>query len=84
MKIDDQTYEFEGKTTLIDFCRIIEEDENIFDKVKGESDSLAGLILELKGEIPNIHDSVKFDKFQFVVADVNNRRIKQIKVIIEK
>jgi CBS domain containing-hemolysin-like protein len=83
-KIDDHTYMFEGKTTLIDFCRIIEEDENIFDEVKGESDSLAGLILELTGEIPDVNQSVRFDKFDFIVTDVDNRRIKQIKVIIDR
>ncbi len=83
-KIDDHTYMFEGKTTLIDFCRIIEEDENIFDEVKGESDSLAGLVLELTGEIPDVNQSVRFDKFDFIVTDVDNRRIKQIKVIIDR
>lgn len=83
-KINDHTYIFEGKTTLIDFCRIIEEDENIFDDVKGESDSLAGLILELTGEIPDVKQSVRFENFTFVVEDVDNRRIKQIKVILDK
>ena len=83
-KIDDSTYVFEGKTTLIDFCRIIKKDENIFDEVKGDSDSLAGLILELMGEIPDKDQSVKFDKFNFVVVDVDNRRIKQIKIILDK
>ncbi len=83
-KIDDHTFVFEGKTTLIDFCRIIEEDENVFDEVKGESDSLAGLILELIGEIPDFNQSVKFKKFNFVAVDVDNRRIKQIKVIIDR
>lgn len=83
-KLDDHTYMFEGKTTLIDFCRIIEEDENIFDEVKGDSDSLAGLILELTGEIPDAKQRVRFENFIFVVADVDNRRIKQIKVILGK
>ncbi|MBU1014555.1 MAG: gliding motility-associated protein GldE [Bacteroidetes bacterium] len=83
-KIDDHTYLFEGKTTLIDFCRIIEEDENVFDEVKGDNDSLAGLILELTGEIPIVDQSVRFKKFNFIVIDVDHRRIKQIKVIIDK
>ena len=83
-QIDEQTYLFEGKTTLIDFCRIIGKDENVFDEVKGESDSLAGLILELTGEIPDLDQSVRFENFDFIVVDVDNRRIKQIKVIIDK
>ncbi len=82
-KIDEHTYLFEGKTTLIDFCRIIEEDENIFDEVKGDSDSLAGLILELTGEIPDAEQSIRYRNFTFVVDDVDNRRIKKIKVILE-
>ncbi len=83
-KIDETSYIFEGKTTLIDFCRIIKEDENIFDDVKGDSDSLAGLILELMGEIPDKDQRVRFDKFNFIVEDVDNRRIKQIKIILDK
>lgn len=83
-KIDDKNYIFEGKTTLIDFCRIIGEDENIFDNVKGDSDSLAGLILEVMGKIPVVEESVQFENFNFIVKDVDKRRIKKIKITIEK
>lgn len=83
-KIDDKNYIFEGKTTLIDFCRIIGEDENIFDNVKGDSDSLAGLILEVMGKIPLVEERVQFENFNFIVKDVDKRRIKKIKITIEK
>lgn len=83
-KIDDKNYIFEGKTTLIDFCRIIGEDENIFDNVKGDTDSLAGLILEVMGKIPVVEESVQFENFNFIVKDVDKRRIKKIKITIEK
>ncbi|MCP4550716.1 MAG: gliding motility-associated protein GldE [Bacteroidetes bacterium] len=82
-KIDDKNYIFEGKTTLIDFCKIIGEDENIFDNVKGDSDSLAGLILEILGKIPLVEENVQFKNFNFIVKDVDKRRIKKIKIIIE-
>ncbi len=82
-KIDDKNYIFEGKTTLIDFCKIIGEDENIFDNVKGDSDSLAGLILEILGKIPLVEENVQFKNFNFIVKDVDKRRIKKIKITIE-
>ncbi len=82
-KIDDKTYIFEGKTTLIDFCRAIDEDENIFDNVRGDADSLAGLVLELTGEMPIVNTKIRYSRFCFVTTDVDNRRIKQIKVIID-
>jgi gliding motility-associated protein GldE len=83
-KIDDQTYMFEGKTTINDFCKIIEVDDDIFDEVKGESDSLAGLILELEGKIPEKGDETSFLNYTFKTVDVDLKRIKRIKVMISK
>jgi putative hemolysin len=81
-KIDNQTYVFEGKTLLKDFCRITGVDYGVFNEVKGEADTLAGLILELKKELPFKGEIIKFHDFQFEIEGVDNRRIKRIKVMI--
>lgn len=78
-KISDGKFMFDGKILLGDFYKIVGCDENIFDEVKGEADTLAGLILELKGEIPVIHETLKCKNFNFTIEAVDNRRIKQIK-----
>ncbi len=79
-KIDDNNYIFEGKTLLIDLYKILELEDDIFDKIRGEADTLAGLILELKGEIPEIDSVVKYENFTFKVISSDNRRIKKIKL----
>lgn len=83
IKIDDNNYIFEGKTLLNDFFKILDLDEEIFDKVKGDADTLAGLILEIKGEIPEKQDIIKFENFEFKIKSVDNRRIKQIAVKVK-
>lgn len=80
-KIDDNTYLFEGKIPLIDFYKIYESDASIFDDVKGEADTLAGLLLELGGAIPKKGEKFEYKNFTFNVSSVDNRRIKKIKVI---
>jgi gliding motility-associated protein GldE len=82
-KIDDKTYVFEAKTALNDFCKIIELNNDYFDDVKGESDSLAGLILENQGEIPPKGKKIKIKAFTFTILDVDNRRIKRVKIQID-
>jgi putative hemolysin len=82
-KISENKYLFDGKTLLNDFYKVIGSDENIFDDVKGEADTMAGLILELKGEIPAKHDIINCKNFVFTIEVVDNRRIKQIKVEIK-
>jgi gliding motility-associated protein GldE len=82
-KIDSNNFIFEGKTTINDFCKIIEVDDNIFDEVKGESDSLAGLILELEGMIPEKGTETRFDNYTFITEEVDLKRIKLIKVHID-
>lgn len=81
-KIDDYTYMFEAKTSLNDFCKIIDIDDEIFDDVKGDSDSLGGLILELIGKIPEKAEEILFNNFVFKIEAVDNRRIKEILVTI--
>jgi CBS domain containing-hemolysin-like protein len=82
-KIGDNKYLFDGKTLLNDFYKIIGSDEDLFEDVKGEADTLAGLILELKGEIPAKNDIVYCKNFVFTIESVDNRRIKQMKVEIK-
>ena len=79
-KIDDHNYIFEGKTLLIDFYKILELDDDIFDTIRGEADTLAGLILEMKGEIPKIGSEIKHKNFTFKIIAADKRRIKSIKV----
>ena len=81
-KIDDHTYVFEGKTTIIDFCKIIEQDPSVFEEVKGESESMGGLILELNSKMPGTGEKISFENFDFVIIAVDQKRIKKIKVII--
>ena len=79
-KIDNNTYLFEGKTSLNDFCKLTKMDKNYFNQVKGESESLGGLLLELNSKIPNKGDKIKFDKFIFTIMSVDNKRIKRVRV----
>ncbi len=81
-KIDNNTYVFEGKTTLIDFCKITDQDPAIFEKVKGENESLGGLILEIKRKLPNVGEIITFEKFEFEIVAVDLKRIKSIRVVI--
>lgn len=82
-KVDHQTYIFEGKTTLIDFCKIVEEDPAIFEEVKGESESLGGLMLELHSKLPGTGEIINFEKYEFNIVAVDQKRIKKIKVRIK-
>ena len=84
VKIDEQTYMFDGKTLLNDFFRTLQLEESDFKAVRGGADTLAGLILEMKGEIPQKDDCFDFMQLTFCVEAVDNRRIKQIKVIINE
>ena len=80
-KIDANTYVFDGKTTIKDFCKVLnEEDEAIFEEEKGESETLAGFILEVSGRFPKKEETIQFDKYTFTVEALDRKRIKQIKV----
>ncbi|MEZ5198569.1 MAG: gliding motility-associated protein GldE [Bacteroidales bacterium] len=81
-KIDANNFIFEGKTSINDFCKIIEIDDDVFDEVKGDADSLAGVILELLGEIPEKDTKIIYQHFEFKILTVDQRRIKQIKVTL--
>lgn len=79
-QLDGNTFLFEGKTLLNDFCKIMGIDDRIFEEAKGESDTLAGLLLELAGNMPEFHESIPFGDFVFRIEARDKRRIKRIKV----
>lgn len=81
-KLDDNNYVFEGKTALNDLYRVLKIEGEEFEKQKGESDTLAGFILELAGKIPERGTEIKFHNYIFKVESVDKRRIKSIKVSI--
>ncbi len=81
-KIDDQTYVFEGKISLHDLCKALELDPQYFDPVKGESESLGGLMLELHSSMPNAGDKITYDRFLFTIVSVDQKKIKRIRVRI--
>ncbi|RUA34373.1 MAG: gliding motility-associated protein GldE [Bacteroidetes bacterium] len=79
-KLDDYTYIFEGRTSLNDFCKIINEEPSTFDEIKGESESLGGLILEINSKLPRTGEKIKFKNFTFTVVAVDQKRIKRVRV----
>ncbi len=83
-KISNNKYIFEGKTSINDFCKIIDIEDDIFDDVKGDSDSLAGLILETEGSLPEKNKIILIKNFTFKVLTVDIRRIKKIEVSIHQ
>ena len=83
-KLDDRNYIFEGKTPLNDFYKILNLDQDVFDDIRGEADTLAGLILEYVGEIPEKNQKINYKEFEFKIESVDNRRIKQIRLFINK
>ena len=82
-KLDDSTYIFEGKTSLNDFCKIINEDPGIFEDIKGESESLGGLLLELNTKLPRAGEKIYYSKFVFTVVSADMKRIKRVRVLIK-
>lgn len=81
-KLDANTFIFEGKVSLNDFCKVIDEDPEIFEEVKGDSESLGGLLLELLAKIPRAGEKIQYGKFIFTVIAVDNKRIKRVRVFI--
>ena len=81
-KIDENTFVFEGKTTVNDACKAMKISPDTFDIIKGESESMAGLVLELSGEFPTINTIVTSGDFQFTVLEAYKNRIMEIKVTI--
>lgn len=79
-KIDANNYIFEGKTTIKDFCKVLDdEDEDIFEEEKGESETLAGFILEISGKFPKRGEKINFKNYTFTIEALDKKRIKQVK-----
>ncbi len=83
-KLDDNNYVFEGKTMIHDMCKTMRLPMDTFDKVRGESESLAGLVLELAGEFPEVNTVVNAGDFDFTVLETDNNRIRMVKVSINR
>ncbi len=83
-KIDNKTYIFEGKILLNDFCKVLDFKDDIFEDVRGESETLAGLILEMTGEIPEKDQTINYKNFVFRIESADRRRIKEIHVVIKE
>ena len=81
-RVNANTYVFEGKTLLSDFYKILDIDDDTFEDVEGDADSLAGLLLEIKGDFPEQHERLDYKNFTFEVTELDGHRISKIKVII--
>ena len=82
VRINANTYVFEGKTLLSDFYRILNVDDDLFEEVEGDADTLAGLMLELKGDFPNKHEQIEYRNFKFEIVELDGHRISKIKVTV--
>ena len=83
-KLDASTYVFEGKTSLNDLAKIIEVDSSIFDEVKGESESIGGLMLELHSKLPRAGEKIEFGPFLSTTVAVDARRIKRVRIFVNQ
>ena len=82
IRLNKTTYIFEGKTPLSDFTNILNIDEETFSDIEGEADTLAGLILEIKGDFPSLHEKIDYKDYSFEVLEMDERRIAKIKVVV--
>ena len=81
VKMSDHVWIFEAKTLLSDFYKVTKVNEDLFDKVAGDADTLAGLLLELKGEFPVLHEKVTYLNYEFEVLEMDSRRILKVKFV---
>ncbi|MBI3883359.1 MAG: hypothetical protein HY305_03855 [Sphingobacteriales bacterium] len=83
-KIDDFTYIFEGKTMINDVCKAMALPTDTFETTRGDSDSLAGLVLEIAGKFPLVNEEVIAGDFTFVPLEINKNRLDKIRVVIRE
>lgn len=81
-KLNYNTYIFEGKTLMLDFCKTLGTDDEEFAEVEGDADTLAGLLLELKGDFPSIHEKIDYKNYTFEILKIEERRISKVKVVV--
>jgi gliding motility-associated protein GldE len=80
-KVDENTFIFEGKTPLVDLYKVLDIDGKLFEQAKGESDSIAGFLVEQTGKILRNNESFEFEHIKFVVESSDKKRVKTIKII---
>ena len=83
-KLNYNTYIFEGKTLLSDFCKVLNINDDEFAEVEGDADTLAGLLLEIKGDFLSIHEKVEYKNYSFEIMGIEERRISKIKVTVNE
>jgi CBS domain containing-hemolysin-like protein len=81
-KIDDYNYVLDGKTLIVDACKMMELPVDTFDVIRGESESIAGLVLEIAGEIPKANEPIASGDFKFTVLKINRNRLERIMITI--
>lgn len=84
VRLNANTYVFEAKILLTDFFRVMKMDDDFFEEVEGDADTLAGLLLEIKGEFPQRHEVIKYKNVSFEVLEIDDRRIVKIKVTLHR
>ena len=84
VRVNANTYIFEGKSLLSDFYQILKLDDEVFEEVEGDADTLAGLLLELKGDFPSEHERIEYGQFKFEIVELDGHRISKIKVILKQ
>ena len=84
IRINANTYVFEGKTLLSDFYKVLKLDDETFEEVSGDADTVAGLMLELKGDFPAVHEKLEYQNFTFEILELDERRISKVKVIVHQ
>ncbi|MBD0259358.1 MAG: CBS domain-containing protein, partial [Cytophagales bacterium] len=83
MQLDEHTYVFEGKVSLSDFCRALDVDPEDFDEVRGDSESLGGLLLEMFSRLPAVGEKTSFGQFTFLIMSVDHKKIRRVKVTVQ-
>jgi gliding motility-associated protein GldE len=84
VRINANTYIFEGKTLLSDFYKVMNLDDDTFEDIEGDADTLAGLMLELKGDFPAVHEKLEYNNFTFEILELDERRISKVKVVLHE
>ena len=83
VRLNNNTYIFEGKTLLSDFYKTLNIDSEVFEDIEGDADTLAGLLLEIKGEFPSVNEKITHANITFEVLEMDERRIMKVKVIYQ-
>ena len=83
-QVDEHNYIFEGKTMIHDMCKMMRLPMDTFDKVRGESESVGGLVLEQAGEFPKVDDVITIGDFEFTVLELHNNRLQLVKLTVNR